>query len=105
MASLRRMALLAPAAALLYGLGAWGATSDVGVVRAVLPWLAVLLFVLVFVAGWLGIPILGALSTVLVAELPPRWQRRVKRAFVAWLLAWIGVAVGLWLWRTPFDFV
>jgi hypothetical protein len=92
-----------PVAAALYGAGALGAALD-GWAHAVLPWSAVLVFGLVFMAGWIGIPVTGALATVLVAELPERWRPRVKRLFVGWTMAWIGTAFAVWIWGTPFSF-
>jgi hypothetical protein len=82
--------------ALGWALATWtsGTLADVGKIAWSLP------YVLVFWGGWLAIPLLGVAATFAQPLLPPDWRAPARGAFVAWLLAWIGVLAAVW-WLGP----
>lgn len=90
-----------PATFLAYAVGWWG-TQQAGLAGQTLPFLWLATYYGVFWGGWFAIPLLGAGATLLNPMLPEGWKGPVRSGFLAWLLAWLGVLVGLlWLGAPP----
>lgn len=98
-APVKRLSAL-PIAFLGYAVGWWGIASASGLLGRVLPFLWILTYFGVFWGGWAGIPVLGVGATLGQPLLPERARGPVRAAFVAWLLAWLGVLLAL-LWLGP----
>lgn len=87
-----------PGALAAYVIGWWGINEATGLAGQLLPFLWILAYFGIFWGGWLAIPMLGVGATFLQPFLPKPARPHVRRAFVAWLLAWLGVLIGLvWL--------
>ncbi len=101
MAPVKRLAAL-PAALIAYAVGWWGIAHATGTLGQALPFLWIAAYYGVFWGGWVAIPVLGVGATLAQPLLPGAWRGPTRAGFVAWLLAWLGVLVGLvWLGPPP----